>query len=329
MNTHHPLTLFLIKKFYDYDGHQQLSNGLRTSAMFVVDMLLAEGHRSLMLEAIDGNSIDALVAQNKPTRVVLEAIWVTPAKMAELQRLHPRVKWTVRIHSATPFLAQEGCAVAWIAAYIKQGIEVAFNSAPTVNDFSVIGKASYLPNYYPMRKPRSRKPPNGRLDIGCFGAIRPLKNQLIQAVAAVHYAKRRNQKLAFHVNDSRVEQNGGNNLKNIQALLAATGGEIVHHPWLEHGEFLELIATMDICLQVSLSESFNLVSADAVSMGVPLVGSEAISWLPERSQADVGSAESICEVMQRTDHAMVLMNQASLKSYLRNTVAEWNRWIQS
>lgn len=329
MNQAPPLTLFIIKQFYDYDGHRHVSSGLRISALFVVDMLLAEGRNAKLAVAVDGNSIDALVAQNKPARVILEAIWVTPAKMAELQKLWPNVKWTVRVHSETPFLAQEGCAVEWIAAYMAQGVEVAFNSCRTAMDFAALGATTYLPNYYPIRKPRTLAPSRGRIDIGCFGAIRPLKNQLIQAVAAIQYAKRVRQTLFFHMNGDRIEQNGNNNLKNIIALFAAAGEgfNLVLHPWAEHADFLTLIASMDICLCVSFTESFCIVASDAVSMGVPLVGSEAIAWLPERSQADVNSVESILETMSNADQSNVHLNQHALRQYLKNTVAIWNEWL--
>jgi hypothetical protein len=324
-----PFTLFIVKKFYDYDGYSLASSGLLCSASFVVDMLLSEGHKAKLVTAIDGNSVDSLVTQNKPDRVVIEALWVTPTKLAELQKLHPSVKWTVRLHSEIPFLSNEGIAVEWIAAYLKQGVEVAFNSDQTQKDFSVLGPSTYLPNYYPLRKHRPSKPRMNCLDIGCFGAIRPLKNQLIQAVAAVKFAKAKGKKLFFHMNNSRVEQFGQSNLKNIQALMAATGQVLVLHPWADHNDFLELLADMDICLQVSLSESFNITAADAVSMGVPLVGSEAIPWLPKRSQADVDSAESIYDTMEDSGLISVGMNHAALKSYIELSVSTWNRWLKS
>lgn len=330
MNQLHPLTLFIIKRCYGYDGGQKcISNGLKLSAQFVVDMLLHEGYRAKLVEAVDGNSIDALVSQNSPVRVVIEAIWVTPAKVAELQKKYPKIKWTVRIHSETPFLAQEGMAVTWIAAYMKQGVEVSFNSPNAVNDFSVIGKSTYLPNYYPLRKPRSRRHPSVRLDVGCFGAIRPLKNQLIQALASIQYAKKVGMNLMFHMNGSRVEQSGSNNLKNIQAAFDAAGPlyKLVLHDWMAHDEFLELIAKMDVCLQVSLTESFNIVSADAVSIGVPLIGSPAIRWLPSRSKATVDSAADIAKAMGRADQAMVMMNHEALTSYLAAAVETWVDWV--
>lgn len=328
------LILFIYKTFYVYQYEDQppivpplLSTGLKTSAEFVVNMLLAEGIRAKLVEAKDQNSIQALVTQYQPTKVILEAIWVTPVKMQELVAANPKVRWTVRVHSQLPFLSNEGMAIGWIDAYMKLGVEIAFNSLQTVQDFRVMGKSEYLPNYYPLRKPRSCDPPKDPLNIGCFGSIRPLKNQLIQAFAAVKYAADHGKKLRFHMNGARVEQSGANNLKNIKAFFAATGQELVLHQWLAHEEFLELIAEMDIVLQVSLSESFCIVASDAVSMGVPMVGSEAIGWLPSWSQAKVDSVKSIVSAMERANIIGVWLNHEALKEYLENTVDIWNAWV--
>jgi hypothetical protein len=38
---------------------------------------------------------------------------------------------------------------------------------------------------------------------------------------------------------------------------------------------------MDIGMQVSFSESFNIVTADFVTAGVPIVASDDIEWMPE------------------------------------------------
>lgn len=329
MNSPHPLTLFIVKQFYDYDGYGAFSTGLATSAGFMVQMLLNHGHRAALVVATDGNSIDRLVTQNKPAEVILEALWATPTKMGQLIKLHPQVKWTVRIHSEVAFLSNEGSAIAWIKALIQLGVKVAFNSEQTYQDFQAIGIAPvyYLPNYYPLRKPRKTCPVAGRLDVGCFGAIRPLKNQLIQAMAAIAYGKSRKVPLYFHMNGVRAEQGGNNNLKNIQALFAGEkNASLVLHTWMNHEPFLELTASMNICMQVSLSETFNIVSADAVSMGVPLVGSAAISWLPVRSQADTRSVASIVEALSIADQTTVVMNSAALEEYIASTVSIWEYW---
>jgi len=325
---HTPLCLFVIKRFHGYGHHHHpISNGLRNSAQIVVDMLLAEGHRAKLVDVIDANGIDRVVAEYRPDRVVLEAIWVTPAKLRELKKLWPKVKWTVRIHSEVPFLANEGVAIDWIHQYASDNVEVAFNSKQALHDLNILVAGSYLPNFYPLRKPRRQKPSGKILDVGCFGAVRPLKNQLVQACAAVRYARIHSKHLRFHMNGTRQEQGGNNNLKNISALIEAAGFELVLHPWLEHHDFLELIGRMDFCLQVSLTETFCIVAADAVSMGVPLVGSEEIPWLPEISHADPSSAQSIVDAMNRAGNVSVLVNAMALKHYLKETIETWNRWL--
>ena len=322
------MILFILKKSYGYDAPGQITNGLYTSAGFVVDMLLMQGHQARLETAVDGNSIDRLVTQYRPSLVVLEALWVTPEKMKELLKLHPKVRWVVRIHSEIPFLANEGVSVDWIAAYMKIGVLVGFNSDVTTEDFRIIGPSIYLPNYYPVRRMRKRvKPTPGVLNVGCFGAIRPLKNQLIQAFAAATYVRGTGIKLRFHMNGSRPEQGGNNNLKSIVALMEATKNELVLHPWLEHEDFLDLIWSMDICLQVSFTESFNITSADAVSMGVPLVGSEAIRWLPSQTQADVNSVESITTKMAEAGPATVMLNHVALENYIADVAAIWNEFV--
>lgn len=327
MATNSPLTLFILKKFYDYGGRNQISNGLRNSCMFIVDLLNTEGYWAELVEAIDGNCIDRIVTQFKPARVVIEAIWVTPDKMAQLIRLHPSIEWTVRVHSELPFLANEGTAVEYLFAYLALGVEVAFNSEHTANDFRPFGDVAHLPNYYPLLTPRPPLPESDTLNIGCFGAIRPLKNQLIQAFAAIRFAQEIGKPLVFHMNGSRVEQSGNNVLKNIKALFAATGQTLVLHPWLSHEDFLVLIRQMDMCLAVSLSESFCIVAADAVGLGVPLIGSDAIHWLHKWSRAKVDSAESVCAAMQRVDPSTARKNYKSLDLYLKMAVAAWNAWV--
>ena len=330
MNAHHrPLVLFIIKKFHGYGSgtSHPTSNGLAKSASFVVEMLRQHGHNAQLEIALDGNSIDRIVTRHRPSRVILEAIWVTPRKLAELIRLHPSIRWAVRVHSEIPFLANEGNAIEWLASYTMMGVEVAFNSEQTVRDFEILSSTVFLPNYYPLQKPREFRTHGKAIHVGCFGAIRPLKNQLMQAFAAIRFADRYNKHLVFHINGSRLEQSGENNLRNIKAIFAATHHELRIHAWAEHRDFLKLVAEMDICLQVSLSESFNIVSADAVSLGVPLIGSPAISWLPSRSQADPGSAESIVEAMSFADRHTVKKNYVALKKYLAVSIDAWNEWI--
>lgn len=264
---------------------QIISSGLLNSATFVNDMLVKNGVDSKIIEVIDNNCIDREVTQFKPTHVIIEALWVVPSKFEILQRLHPNVKWIIRLHSETPFLANEGIAMEWIFEYQKyDNVYVSINSPRIEKELnSVLPKISlYLPNYYPVEFGLDHfKPIPNRdyIDIGCFGAIRPMKNQLLQAIAAIKFANEIGKKLHFHINCTRVENNGDPVIKNIRSLFENSPHQLIEHLWMPHEEFSNLIKTMDMCLQVSFSETYNIVTADAVNNNVPVVVSPEITWV--------------------------------------------------
>lgn len=321
--------LFITKSSYRYEGDREVSRGLSVSAAKVIEALRARGVDCVLAEAVDGNSIDRLVATIRPERVVLEAIWVEPRKMQELKMLWPKVRWTVRVHSEIPFLANEGQAVAWLKAYHRIGVEVAFNSLTAAVDFGVVLPGRLLPNLYIARGGCGADHTSGNLlDVGCFGAIRPLKNLLLQACAALTFARETRCGLRFHMNGSRLEQQGQSNLRNIEALFdGAPDAELVLHPWLSHGEFLALVARMDIVLQVSLTESFCIVAADAADVGVPVVGSPAIGWLPAECQADPLQVQSIVHAMARANAETASAAEKALRKHTAESTEIWLHWL--
>jgi hypothetical protein len=83
----------------------------------------------------------------------------------------------------------------------------------------------------------------------------------------------------FHINSNRMEQRGEAVLKNIENCFEGTKHILVKHNWIQHGDFIKLVRTMDLGLQVSMSESFNIVCADFVANNIPIVGSKDIKWL--------------------------------------------------
>jgi hypothetical protein len=264
-----------------------------------------------VVNVVDYNRIDAEVHEFKPTHVCVEAIWVVPSKFFELSRLHPSVIWVVRIHSKTPFLAMEGVAIEWIKKYdVLKDMGIPLHVAPNSKAMALDLKSSVgletlvLPNYYDPKNSYETLPEaavkkhRNLIDVGCFGAIRPLKNNLIQAMAAMSFANDRERKLRFHVNATRLEQRGEEPLKNIRALFDGTRHELVEHSWMSHYEFLSVVRSMDVGMQVSFSESFCIVAADFVGLDVPLVGSPDIEWLSSYCQANQNSIEDIKEKMK-------------------------------
>jgi glycosyltransferase involved in cell wall biosynthesis len=335
-----------------YSYCDERASGLLNSVRFIVVMLRNSGVDCDVVQVTDNNDIDREVTRFDPTHVVIEALWVVPEKFAVLTKLHPHVQWLVRIHSEIPFLAHEGIAIDWITRYVQYpNVGVAANSIPALTDVRHIlrcanpawseetleQKVVYLPNYYPHKEVREFrkgaplldvKPEPGILNVGCFGAIRPLKNNLLQAVSAIRYADQEGLKLRFHVNGGRNEQGGDNALKNIRALFAATPHELIEHPWMTHEVFLALLRGFDLSLCVSLSETFCIVAADSVAVGVPTVVSSEVKWASGLASALPTSSGSIVSAIGLALHPWLgkvvkFHNRFGLKGHCDDTREIW------
>jgi hypothetical protein len=336
-----PKILFILKKKQSsHPGLKTISSGLFNSANFVNEMLIKNGFESNIVEVRDNNEIDKVVTKFKPDLAIIEALWVVPSKFEVLNKLHPKVKWIIRIHSEIPFIANEGIAIEWIYEYQKiKNVFISVNSDRAYSDFNRLlkEKTIYLPNYYPVNlfkagfNYRKEKP---TLDIGCFGAIRPLKNQLYQAVAAIDFANERHKQLRFHVNVARVENNGDPVLKNLRKLFENNPKhKLIEHSWLTHKEFKSLIKTLDIGLQVSFTETFNIVAADFVDSNVPVVVSDEIKWMTGFYKA---SPTDSCDIKSKMSFALntknfnfQYLNKIKLWNYSRESEKVWVEYMVS
>jgi hypothetical protein len=344
--------LFCLKRREDYSAilhhHVGLSTGLYNSASFMNDMLVDSGIDSVLEVAIDNNCIDRLVNKHKPTHVIIEALWVVPTKFSILQKLHPTVTWIIRLHSEMPFMAGEGNALNWVGDYTTFKNVLISCNAPRMlsevrnylkirNNWSAAEtnrRVIYQPNFYPrefVTKPFDKE--KDHIDVACFGAIRPLKNHLLQAFGALEFANRIGKKLHFHVNAGRIEMNGSpvlNNLKGTFEQLFDSGHRLINHQWCPREDFLQVCATMDIGLQVSFSETFNIVGADLVSQGVPLVGSVEIPWSSGFFNADPTNSHDIANQLYKSymlPQINVKLNQHKLIKYTNQTRKVWTKYF--
>lgn len=370
--THHTphKVLFILKQrmpgpygswSYSENGYP-LASGLYISALQMIRALHELHTECKLVHVVDNNGIDREVHEYKPTHVVIEAFWVVPPKFDVLKRLHPSVTWIVRNHSKPAFLANEGGMIGWAIDYMEKGVYVASNSEEATRDLRILALAAgldpsfsvYLPNFYKTRKPEvSRRcakwgklmrklglthplaPPTDReLHIGCFGAVRPMKNHLTQAIAAIDLAERLDLSLRFYINGNRIEGKGESYLRSIRELFKRFEPKhtLVEVPWQPHEDFIDLISTMDLVTQVSTSETFNIVAADAVAHGVPVVGSSEIPWLDSEYVADPGSAEHITSKMlhvwENSGQDLLEADQLyNLRDYTDTTKELWAKFL--
>ena len=343
---------FICKNRIDSYG---ISYGLLNSAKFVLNALQnqkcycsndkIEGE---VVSVLDGNGIDREVQRYKPNFVSIQALWVTPDKMGVLLEKYPKIKFVVRIHSKIPFLANEGIAFDWINGYKLltkkyNNLYLSGNSRTFHDDINeTIGiRSVYLPNIYaPEESDESdesdkitcnNEKDKNIINIGCFGALRPMKNHMNQAVAAVRFADKINKKLRFHINGTRIEQRGDSVLKNLRAYFKESQHELVEHEWLAHNDFLKLVKSMDLGMQVSYSETFNIVAADFVTQNIPIVMGEDIDWAHWLYKADPNNTNDIVAKLQIARMGKLLnlqkLNKIRLKKYNKNSLQEWINFL--
>jgi glycosyltransferase involved in cell wall biosynthesis len=335
--------LFILKRrsFGYGNGYSTYnSSGLHNSARYVHEMLEGEGIPSKLVHVVDNNAIDREVVLFNPTHVFIEAYWVVPEKFVVLRRLHPNVKWVIRNHSEIPFLANEGSAIGWVLKYVaEENVMVSSNSPVATNSFRAIIKAAYpdmnkkeiaaktplLTNVYPTFQILDKTMFGNPVHIGCFGAVRPLKNQLMQAVAAIRYAEGAWRKLFFHINATRIEGDSGQVISNLRSLFnGMPRHRLVEHGWMDIDEFLWVVRGMHVVTQVSFSETFNFVAADAISEGTPIVVSSEIPWAVDGiadPNDDVDIAEKIdCAIGSRRN---LRRNGRSLQRYSNESKSLW------
>lgn len=338
--------LFILKKnsTYGFTTHvgeessyvHKKSTGLFNSTNFIVKGLRRVGVHAHIVEVTDNNEIDREVARLLPDIVVIEALWVVPEKFHILKKLHPKVKWFVHLHSHMPFLALEGIAMRWIHDYVKHGVKLIANSKPSYEALRTIvidEDLIHLENVYLGDPMRAYERDCGIISVGCFGAIRPLKNQLLQALAAIKYADKHGKYLYFHVNGSRVEAGGVPVLKNLVQLFKDEKhhARLVLSKWHEPEEFLKYLnLEIDIGLQVSLTETFNVVCADYVTAGIPVVASKEVSWLSDFSKAQDDDIDSIVDRMESAiNHRLLIrLNQWKLRRHSDKAQEAWHEFVK-
>ena len=132
------------------------------------------------------------------------------------------------------------------------------------------------------------------VSIGCFGAVRLMKNHITQALAAIMFGDEADKTVHFHINSYDIPGYIDPVINNLREMFSKlTRHKLIEHGWMCRSDFLNLIRDMDIVSQVSFTETFNIVAADAMYQGVPIIVSDEISWVGDYAHRDPNSASDI------------------------------------
>lgn len=314
----------------------QTPHSLSNSAIFTIDYLKTLNVNTDIAFVTESSQIENAVNDNAPTHVIIESVFVMPIEFLRLTNMFKKVKWFIRLHSDIGFFFAEMYGLEWTKAYQTfDDITVVANNMEIINNLSPQLKKDieYLPNIYPDESELPiNKPENDIINIGCFGNLRLMKNQGFQAVLAMNFADSINKKLKFHINVGKTELRNNAVLTNLRALFKDSNHELVEHSWMPHDDFLKLVRTMDVGLQLSFTESFNIVACDFISNCVPILVSDTISWCPP---IYLGSTINMKHCMYQLKHIyenrknidMLMMAIKHLNSFNEKSKIAWIKFI--
>lgn len=274
------------------------------------------------------------------THVVISAAWLPVLDLGRLVIRYPKVEFAVNIHSNVGFLQADSNGVALLGAYVHLQKEL-LNFRVSGNNQEFVDwlteayrvEALFLPNLYNLDSTVQTNRPlyNGStVRIGAFGACRPLKNFLTAAAAAISISKELRVPVEFWMNGGRPD-GGGSIERAIQQLIRHQPGvtlKILN--WSAWPEFLDLIETLHLMMQISYTESFNMVTADGISKGVPSVVSSAISWVPARWIAKSDDPLDVARVGRSliTDPHAIVDAVNSLERHNNNGIHQWTDFLE-
>ena len=255
------------------------------------------------------------------TNVVILAPWITPLDLRALLDYFPSMEFTVQSHCNVAALYGDYRGISNLRNYADlmndyPNLSLAGNAPPFVQWFAeAYGVNVYLlPDLYPVKEHHHHhhredlaecpqchedvspeRPPSG-LRIGAFGALRPEKNIPSACAAAILIQDRLGVPVSLHINQGG-ERSGREILATIDQMSQGIPGfDVVKHKWMPWEEFNRLVHTMDLLIQPSFTESFNIVTADGVANRIPSVVSSAVRWAPDSWKANPDNPDSIASV---------------------------------
>ena len=298
----------LVLAYKNFAACQNISHiGLGVSALNTCKVLRRAGIVADVWPIVSGKDLADRLQRDPATHVVISAPWIPSVELQTLVAAHTCTRFAVNCHSNVGFLQADASGV----RLVREAMDVEAAS----HNFHLGGNSerfcawirsaytrpcTYLPNLYYLEtgcRPWRPLYEGGTLRIGAFGAIRPLKNLMSAAGAALDITRRYKVNLELWLSAGRTEGGGDTVMNAARAMLGGLPNvKLVENGWQTWPQFRQSVAHMHLLLQPSYTESFNMVTADGVAEGVPSVVSEAIDWAPQHWKAMTDDVLDIARV---------------------------------
>lgn len=334
--------MHVLLAYKNFARNQNISHiGLGVSALNTAKVLKKHGITTSILAAVDAKDIGNYIRQNPTiTHVVVSAPWIKPDDFTS-QLLNPfgNIEFAVNCHSNVAFLQADTNGINLIKQYIElqQGslnFQMSTNSRKGTRWLRDASQRPiiYLPNmYYLDSATNSHRPlwDGGTLYIGAFGALRIPKNLVSAAGACLQIANQLKADTKFYMSSGRSDGSAGV-LSAVKAILDGTRVDLITTGWQTWPKFRDIVRQMHLLINVSFTESFNVVSADGVSEGVPSVVSDAIDWAPENWIAYSDDVNDIADVGRRLikDNLAAKQGLVSLERHNSSGFEAWCTFLR-
>jgi len=293
--------------------------------------------------AVSGSDHIASILRSKPTatHVIIEAAFISVENVGVLTRQFGNTEFSCRIHSQVAFLQCEPQAISMIRDYVRlQDHTLNFRLSVNSDRIGTFLEQVYgssillLPNLYFIDNPQIRtfREPASLLRVGSFGALRLMKNHATGVSAALMMASVHRRDLEFYLSVGREEGGGNSILAAVRNLFTGVPfGKLREIPWSNWSDFRHIIANLDLHMQLSVSETYNITTADACAQGVPTVCSGALDWTPASWHADIDDVSDIARVgwALLTDPYACARGLAGLTNYNKMSLSKWMDWLSA
>jgi hypothetical protein len=273
----------------------------------------------------------------EPTHVVIAAPWIPTRDLEVLASEWPEIVFTVVSHSNFPFLQADPHAVRLLreAARLQHMTHNVRVGGVTAKFTELAGEiwhsnVALLPNLYDLGTPETRAPwrDGDTMRIGLFGALRVLKNPLNAVAAAIDLSVQLKVPTELYLSSGRDDHSAES--EAIAELTAGVDGfTVIRSEWRSWPCFRDLVARMNVLLQPSFTESFNIVTADGIAVGVPSVVSDAIDWAPPNWIANADDGRDIVRVaeMLLRDRNAARDGRCALERYVARGLEQWRAFL--
>jgi hypothetical protein len=273
-------------------------------------------------------------------QVIISAPWIPTPQLQDLANQFSETNFAVVCHSNVGFLQADPNGVKLVRETLElematHNVRLGGNSRRFCDwiEATFSGRCHYLPNLYYLDGEARRARAfcgGGSLRIGVFGAVRPLKNLMSSAAAALEISRNLRVPLELWISGGRAEGGGETVLAAVKQMLAGLPNvSLMLNGWQSWPNFRKTVGHMHLLLQPSYTESFNMVTADGCAEGVASVVSEAIDWAPADWKADVDDVLDIARVGRRLlcDASAAEDGLRALKGYVATGVQSYREYF--